>query len=234
MENLSVIAALVRHGKYEQPEGVPSAHLPYALTPEGRASAHDLSDALLSIARDRKHVLDETIDTSRMLRAYETAAIVAERLFAGTGRKFTVEEFDALAERGLGAAANLTVSAIEAIVARDPRCAPLPPQWKYQSAFRLPFQGAETLLEAGLRVARHLEERLRGLDAGKPVLKVFVGHGGAFRHAAVHLGLLSPEAAPRLSMWHARPILLERLAEGRWAHVGGEWKVREGSAESAD
>ena len=110
----------------------------------------------------------------------------------------------------------------------DPRYGPLPRDWKLQSDFRLPLQGAESLLDAGERAARHISNRLdsaeRSTDAA--LLKVFVGHGGAFRYAAVHLGVLGPAEARQLSMHHCRPVLIERVDADRWQHIGGHWKAR--------
>lgn len=63
-------------------------------------------------------------------------------------------------------------------------------------------------------------------DVSVDTLKIFVGHGAAFRHAAVHLGLLTTEQAVALSMYHCRPVFFERLQENRWQHVGGDWKIR--------
>jgi 2,3-bisphosphoglycerate-dependent phosphoglycerate mutase len=65
-------------------------------------------------------------------------------------------------------------------------------------------------------------------------LQLFVGHGAAFRHAAHCLGVLAFEQIARLSMYHARPVYLEYLPDGRWQHIGGAWKMRAGSAGHTD
>lgn len=229
-----VIAALLRHGDYEQPKGVPSAHLPYPLTDEGREQAREAVGLLRTAATECDATFEPVLDCSHMLRAFETASLLCEGLADGADAAFRVEEFDALAERGLGAGANLTLAQIEAILDRDPRYEALPEGWKYESARRLPFQGAESLIEAGQRVARHVEARCVELertdhthqaDPGGARIKVFVGHGGAFRHAAVHLGVLELSAVRGLSMHHCRPVLLER-SDDAWRHVMGNWKVR--------
>ena len=223
-----LLVALVRHAAYAQPEGVPSAHLPYPLTPEARAAALALGDALAARERAGELAVAPAIACSTLRRAWETASALAERLAAGLGRPFELAPADALAERSLGAFANLRVDAIEAIVADDPRYPPLPPGWKADSRIRVPAIGAETLLEAGDRVARHIDAHLaaapppRGVDA----LHLVVGHGAALRHAAVHLGVLDLAEIPRLSMHHCRPVVLERLPGGAYRHVGGAWKVR--------
>jgi 2,3-bisphosphoglycerate-dependent phosphoglycerate mutase len=113
-------------------------------------------------------------------------------------------------------------------VAADPRGKTLPEGWKSMSRFRLPLPGAESLLEAGDRVQRCLRRRMDELarEAEIDTVRLFVGHGGSFRHAAVHLGVLALEEAPALSMHHCRPVVLERLPDGNWARVAGEWKER--------
>jgi 2,3-bisphosphoglycerate-dependent phosphoglycerate mutase len=223
-----VIAALLRHGAYRQPEGVPSAHLPYPLTAEGERQARASAEALISLAQAEKWQVDCTVESSRMLRAWQTAMIVAEVLTRRLATTYRVEEYDALAERGLGALANLTIEQIEEVLRQDPRFAAPPRGWKRDNRFRLPVQGAESLEEAGARAAAHLETRMQSLahTVRRDTLKVFVGHGGAFRLAAVKLGILDYGQTTGLSMFHCRPIFLEKDAGGRWKHVGGEWKIR--------
>lgn len=225
-----VIAALCRHGDYEQPAGVPSAHLPHPLTARGREQARSMADELRSLCDTRGWTLCPVLDSSPLLRAYETAALGAEALSDAFGKPFHVEEFSDLTERCVGAAANLTVEAIEAILARDPRH-PVPPSgWKSSSDYRLPFVGAESLLQAGARCAEHLRARARGLREGPvdaTIVKVFVGHGAAFRHAAIHLGALSLQDMPKLSMHHARPVCLATGETASWSTEAGEWKQRE-------
>jgi 2,3-bisphosphoglycerate-dependent phosphoglycerate mutase len=57
-------------------------------------------------------------------------------------------------------------------------------------------------------------------------LKVFVGHGAAFRHAAHLLDVLEFDRIAAVSMWHARPVYFERFPDGTWRHLAGEWKLR--------
>ncbi len=222
------VAAILRHAHYHQPAKVPSAWLPYPLTDKGREQAGQCADELLRICDDAGFDISGVIDSSRMLRAWETASIIANKLKERTTREFAVEEFDALAERGVGAAANLDVGQIEAAIERDPRFEAPPKNWKATADYNLPLQGAESLREAGARVATHLEQRLHNAfhAVTRDSLKVFVGHGAAFRYAAVKLGVLSEEQAPTLSMFHCVPVLLERTDDGKWRHAGGEWKVR--------
>jgi 2,3-bisphosphoglycerate-dependent phosphoglycerate mutase len=143
------------------------------------------------------------------------------------GSPFRVEPYATLMERSLGSAANLTVAEIEDVLRSDPRLGEPPAKWREDSQFRLPLPGAESLLEAGERVARHLAERIVPLAGSERVdtLKILVGHGGSVRHAAVRLGLLTPEQVADLSMHYCAPIYWERL-EGGWVHLDGEWKKR--------
>lgn len=222
------IAAFIRHGKYEQPVGVPSAHLPHGLTNEGLAEVTERSEALMEFCERRGWAIHPEIDCSRMLRAYQTATTLADRISGRGSYPARVLQYNALAERGLGAAANLTVEQIEAIVAGDPRYSMLPPGWKSSSDFRLPFQGAESLMRAGRRVAAHVRRRLArlGTRLDTDLVKLFVGHGAAFRHAAVHLGVLTKAEAVACSMYHCRPVFLEQLGDGSWRHIAGEWRPR--------
>lgn len=163
-----------------------------------------------------------------MLRGWQTGIIISEELGRELGITFRVEEHDALAERGLGSAANLTLEQIERVLEADPRADPPPAGWRAHSFYKLPLQGAESLMEAGERAARFISGSLEALrrETDRDTVTVFVGHGGAFRHAAVHLGVLKVEDAPRLSMYHCQPVFLELLADGTWSHVGGRWKTR--------
>jgi len=223
------IVALVRHGDYHQIAGAPSAHQPFALTDEGCQQAEAGAHELVEICATNDWSISKIIDSSQMLRAWQTAEILSKRV-AGA----TIESFDALAERGLGCAANLTVAEIEEIIETDPRFPSPPANWKAESHYRLPLQGAESLLEAGKRVAEHITSRLAGFEGAGGSVKVFVGHGAAFRHAAFHLGVLSFERIAELSMFHGRPVLLERGPSGVWRHLAGEWKVRPRGAEAKD
>ena len=65
-------------------------------------------------------------------------------------------------------------------------------------------------------------------------VKLFVGHGAAFRHAAHHLGVLAFEQLRQLSMFHCQPVLIEYTPGGQWRHLGGDWKVRDAHSEFTD
>lgn len=224
-----LIAALIRHGDYRQLPETPSAHQPFPLNADGEAQAHQAGATLRETLETEGWSLSPVVDSSQLLRAWQTARIINDEL----ANRFTTPPqltgFDDLAERGLGSAANLSIPAIEAIIREDPRFEELAPDWKSNSRFRLPLQGAESLLEAGERVAAHISRQMEALAAEKlsgDTLKLFVGHGAAFRHAAYHMGVLSFEQIAQLSMYHAQPVFLEYQARNGWRHIGGEWKVR--------
>ncbi len=223
-----LIAALVRHGDYHQSPDTPSAHQPWPLTGEGEARAQAGAQALHEMIVRNGWCLVPAIDSSRMLRAWQTAVIFADELAQLTPSRPPVDSYDELAERGVGCLANLATTQIEAILQQDPRFSAPPAGWKADSHYRLPLQGAESLLEAGARVAAHLSGSMAAItqDADHDRLKIFIGHGAAFRHAACHLGVLSIEQLGQLSMYHCRPVMLEYLPGGQWRHIDGEWKVR--------
>lgn len=231
-----VIAALIRHGDYHQLPDTPSAHQPFPLNEAGLGHARLAAQEIAGALDTEGWRLSPVVDSSRLLRAWQTARIVCERLDGRFAREPTLESFDALAERGLGSAANLTIGQIEAILHEDPRFEAPPTDWKSNSHYRLPLQGAESLLEAGARVAEHLRQRMESLagTVREDTLKLFVGHGAAFRHAAYHLGILAFDDIARLSMYHGRPVLLEYRGEGSWRQAGGEWRVRGPAEEGLD
>jgi len=230
-----LIAALVRHGDYRQMANTPSAHQPWPLTGEGETQARQGAQHLHETIVRNDWELVPCIDSSRMLRAWQTAVIFAECLAERAASTPPVVSYDALAERSVGCLANLTTVQIESVLQQDPRVAVPPADWKADSHYRLPLQGAESLLEAGERVARHLSQSMAALPAGDhDRIKIFIGHGAAFRHAACHLGVLALRQLRQLSMYHCRPVLIEYLAAGQWRHIEGEWKLRSGFSRFTD
>ena len=225
---MTLIAAMIRHGDYRQLPGAPSAHQPFALNEAGQDHAKTGAADIRAMLERENLALCPVIDSSQMLRGWQTADIIRQDL-AMEGLE--VQCFDALAERSVGCAANLTVEEIESIVHDDPRYSDPPKGWKSDSRYRLPLQGAESLLEAGKRVAAHITERMWAIDSGSHdrLLKLFVGHGAAFRHAAYQLGVLEFEQLAELSMFHGRPVYIEYNPGKPWRHVGGEWRVRRDS-----
>ena len=234
------IAILIRHGDYQQLADTPSAHQLFPLTARGREEAAAAAHAVDEMLTAKGWRLDPTVHCSTLRRAWQTAEILIDQ-WREEGREEGREErraagreglrlvdTDRLAERSVGAAANLSIPQISAIVDDDPRFPPLPAGWKSDSRFRLPFPGAESLIEAGHRVAAYLGETLDqpGPTADIPVATLFVGHGAAFRHAALALGVLTEDQVAAFSMFHARPVALARDSAGRWHHAGGDWKMR--------
>ncbi|QPM92527.1 histidine phosphatase family protein [Pseudooceanicola algae] len=211
----------LRHGDYHQRKGAPSARQPFALTDAGLDQTCEGAQELAAMLADLARPLAPQAYTSRQLRAWQTATGLLERLRAQGHSLDPIKQTSALGERSVGAVANLTIAEIEAVLQADPRYEVPPPGWKSDSAYRLPFEGAESLAEAGARVARHLRDTLR---PGQVVLHV--GHGASFRHACHQLGVLEKEDIPKLSTFHARPLLLCHEADGRWHHLAGAWKVR--------
>jgi 2,3-bisphosphoglycerate-dependent phosphoglycerate mutase len=231
-----MFAALVRHGDYHQLPDTPSAHQPFPLTARGEEQAHAAAQILRDILRRHNMQVVPEIDSSMLLRAWQTARIIAVQLARAADTELTVASFEELAERGLGSAANLTMTQIRDVIHHDPRFPDLPANWKADSYYRLPLQGAESLLEAGERVSRHLQQRMSvlGQAGARGRLKIFVGHGAALRHAAYYLGVLDRAQIAKLSMYHGQPVVLEYLADGKWRHFEGDWKVRTPVAEELD
>lgn len=222
-----LIAALIRHGDYHQLPDTPSAHQPWPLNNTGETQAQEGVQLLHDMIVRNDWTLVHSIDSSRLLRAWQTAVIFADGLADLAASTPQIESYDELAERGVGCLANLTIAQIEAVLHQDPRVSDPPADWKADSHYRLPLQGAESLLEAGERVAGHLSKSMAGLlPDDHDRIKIFVGHGAAFRHAAYHLGVLAFEQIRQLSMFHCQPVMIEYLPGGQWRHVEGDWKMR--------
>jgi 2,3-bisphosphoglycerate-dependent phosphoglycerate mutase len=223
-----LFAALIRHGEYAQLANTPSAHQPFALTDRGRAQAYEAASELYDAIAKNAWSLIASIDSSCLLRGWQTAQLISARLQSLGLSETRVDSFDALAERSVGSAANLSVERIVELIRHDPRYPDPPADWKANSHYCLPLPGAESLIEAGERVATHLVARMNELrgEVASDSLKVFVGHGAAFRHAAFKLGVLQFDQIAQFSMYHARPVVLECLDDEGWRHVEGEWKPR--------
>lgn len=218
------VFALIRHGDYQQPLGVPSALLPYQLTEAGFQQARAAGSVCEEFATANNLRLHSVLDSSMQLRAWQTAQLIAETL----GGDYGVHEHACLSERSVGAAANLTVQEIEVLLNNDPRYEVPPESWKSDSYYCLPFQGTESLMQAGERVAQHI--RNKSTEVAPSTLKIIVGHGAAIRHACVHLGILDLTMVSTISMHHARPVFISCFEDG-WRMVGGEWKQRSRSSE---
>lgn len=224
------IAALIRHGEYHQRPGVPSALQPFALTETGKAQARACGRELAAMIVRDTLTLSPDIHSSRQLRAWQTAQIASKELT--TAAALSITQSEALAERSVGSAANLTLDEIEDVLANDPRYDAPPPGWKADSGYCLPLQGAESLMTAGRRVADYLTITMAGKAPG--TITLFFGHGASFRHAAHVLGLLNRDEIARYSMHHARALLLCHNPDGTWAQCGGAWKIRQLKEQSLD
>ena len=220
-------AILVRHGAYHQKPGTPSALQPFPLTSSGKAQALAAGKELAGLAAEHGWQLSETVYCSLQQRAWQTATLLSQSLADASGGEFKVVEEQSLAERSVGAFANLTIPEIEQILMEDPRHQMPPEDWKSNSHYRLPAQGAESLLQAGERVAAFLKTSMDRHAAGMSAsAQVFVGHGAAFRHAAHHLGVLAFDDIRKFSMHHAKPVILKFNAATGWTHHLGAWKQR--------
>ncbi|MFT5082636.1 MAG: 2,3-bisphosphoglycerate-dependent phosphoglycerate mutase [Lentisphaeria bacterium] len=227
-----VYIALVRHGEYHQLDSAPSALQPFPLSVAGEQQAHACANILLTLAKALGVNIAPVIHCSVLLRAWQTARILCGELNrrAVKPAKFTLVETEQLVERSVGPLANLASNEIERIVANDPRHQNLPLNWKSDSGFCLPYAGAESLMQAGERVAAYItsvvERDSHIAPVGPPLLHVVIGHGAAMRHAAHHLGVLAFERIAQLSMHHASPVIIKYCEGGAWEHVDGNWKER--------
>lgn len=222
-------AVLIRHGEYHQQENAPSAHQPHPLTENGIAQAETTGSLMAKWLEEEGWTLASQLHCSVLLRAWQTADSIHRQL-AHANHFSEIIQTEALCERSVGALANLDAKTIKCIVANDPRYEALPKGWKSHPDFRLPVPGAESLDEAGLRVATHVRQVMQEqADAGAAhMMQLFVGHGAVFRHAARHLGVLSADDIPRLSMFHAGAVCLCWDSDtNTWSHYRGEWKRRE-------
>lgn len=213
--------ALIRHGDYQQRPNTPSALQMGGLTDAGLQQAQACA-ALVQARLDQfGWDLAPKVHCSSSRRAWQTAMLCCQQLACS----FELQQSDALCERSVGAAANLSSEDIEQLIAADERFDSLPAGWKSDSHFRLPVAGAESLIEAGQRVAAYLRAALPAPTAPAQ-LHLFFGHGASFRHAAHELGILSLEQVQALSMHHAQPVILMRNPDGKFEHHSGDWKLR--------
>ncbi|MFT5721134.1 MAG: 2,3-bisphosphoglycerate-dependent phosphoglycerate mutase [Motiliproteus sp.] len=224
--------ALIRHGAYEQLPNAPSAMQPFPLTREGANEVRQQARGWAIWLRATGRTLDPRVDTSTLLRAWQTAEIYSQELREFFQASPQLQSFPSLCERSVGAVANLSVSEIERILELDPRFDAPPLNWKSASDYRLPFDGAESLTEAGKRVLQHLLSWREGVEnagkAGKAEsgIKLFVGHGAAIRHAAYQLNAIKLCDINRLSMFYGHPVVLEFSEDRCPSLLFGQWKRR--------
>jgi len=229
--------ALIRHADYHQQIDTPSALQPFPLTRRGERQAGEGAEEVLTLCQAHGWQPASTVHASSLLRAWQTAQVMNEVMGDRTEREFSLMAHDSLWERSLGSAANLTTAQIAEAVRHDPRVDFLPADWKSNSHFRLPLPGAESLMQAGQRVADFIASLPASSSASASApsstptsgasLTLVVGHGAALRHAAHLLGVLDFDQIAGLSMHHARPVVIEETPSGSWRHVAGEWKVRQ-------
>ena len=218
--------ALIRHGAYHQRPDCPSALQPFPLTGTGEAQARACGEDIARRLDETGWRLDPVAHSSLQLRAWQTAQGAAGVL-SSRGHVIEVEQTPDLSERALGSAANLTLREIEAVLRDDPRFDAPPAGWKADREYRLPLHGAESMRNAGARVAGWLCRAVAQETACEtPTLTLVFGHGAAFRHAAHDLGVLGRDEIAQVSMYHARPLLLCYKNDATWSHVGGAWKPR--------
>jgi 2,3-bisphosphoglycerate-dependent phosphoglycerate mutase len=224
----NVCCALIRHGAYEQLPNVPSALQPFPLTREGTDEVRQQARAFGLWLRATGHTLDPLVETSTLLRAWQTGQIYMEELHEFFPAPPQLKSFSSLCERSVGAVANLSVSEIERIIELDPRFDTPPVNWKSDSDYRLPFDGAESMIEAGKRVARHLLSWREGAESGmKSGIKLFVGHGASIRHAASQLNAIKRCDIKRLSMFYGHPVVLAFSEDSCPSLLFGQWKQRQ-------
>ncbi|MCP8899308.1 histidine phosphatase family protein [Gilvimarinus xylanilyticus] len=220
--------ALIRHGDYRQKANTPSAHQPYPLTPAGENQAEACAEQLNALAAELELNISSCIHTSPLLRAWQTGDIIRRRW---GDPNIQLQQTQALSERCVGSVANLTIAEIEQLLRADPRYPRPPLNWKARSDYCLPFPGAESLNQAGKRVADYINQLCETAPAHS--LTPLVGHGAAFRHGACALGILSPEDVARLSMFHAQAVIIAQTDAG-WIHLAGQWKPRPSPREFTD
>ncbi|MEO9655148.1 histidine phosphatase family protein [Marinomonas sp.] len=217
--------ALIRHGAYEQLKNVPSALQPYPLTEAGEEEVRQQAREFASWLKANGAQLDPIIDSSTLLRAWQTAEIYRQELSEFFSEPAQINSYAGLCERSVGAVANLDLAEIERIIELDPRYSTPPENWKSMSTYKLPFDGAESLLDAGERVANHL--RSWHQQAGNDI-KLIVGHGASIRHAAYHLEIISLSDIKKLSMFYGHPVVFafadDLSASGP---IYGQWKQRQ-------
>lgn len=218
--------ALIRHGDYHQRPDTPSALQPFPLTETGHAQARACGEEIAQLLNETGWRLDPVAHCSLQLRAWQTAQSAAEVLVS-KGFVTQIAQTPDLSERALGSAANLTLQEIEAALRDDPRFDTPPPGWKADRDYRLPLQGAESMRDAGARVAGWLRRAVAQDRATmRPTLTLVFGHGAAFRHAAHDIGVLARDEIAQVSMYHAQPLLLCYKGDDTWVHFGGAWKTR--------
>ena len=196
----------LRHSIYQQPKNVPSALLPHPITAEGVAQAKAGAHKIIDYFKEKEHQFPKNIESSSLLRAYQTATIIAEEVFKVTKIDLKITQTDALTERKMGSMANLTVEEIEQIMSKDPRYSCPPRGWKSSKEYKLPYIDCESLDDAGKRVAEYIKNPTILENFDDQCYRMLIGHGASFRHACHTLGILKEEDIQKLSMHYAEPL----------------------------
>ena len=242
---MTKLIAMIRHGEYHQQADTPSAWQPFPLTNEGEQEVQRQALEFAKLLQKHRWQLHHQVHSSPLLRAWQTAQIYIKTLNTFFAQPPEHLEFPELSERSVGNVANLTISQIEQLLKQDPRYDAPPIGWKSKSEYKLPFMGAESLLEAGERVARHLTEIVNKNgdaqceqtqpqdSANDNCVRLVIGHGAAIRHAACHLKLMTLNDVSQFSMYHAHPIVLSYKG-AKWQHIAGQWKPRKSGEQAKD
>ncbi|TDO98951.1 histidine phosphatase family protein [Marinomonas balearica] len=224
--------ALIRHGAYEQLKNVPSALQPFPLTEEGEKEVRHQARLFGEWLKESGNKLNPVVDSSSLLRAWQTASIYIEELNDFFVSEPVLTGYPELCERSVGAVANLPIAEIERLLALDPRFGVPPENWKSDSYYKLPFDGAESLIEAGQRVADHIAQWQNHVHDDEKMndpqlIKLFVGHGASIRHAAFHLNVINFCDIKRLSMYYGHPVVFEFVKDKHSTKLFGDWKKRQ-------
>lgn len=219
-------AVFLRHGDYQHRKLTPGAYQPYPLTEEGRAQSERCVEKLQKFCTEHKLRIAPVLHTSCLLRAWQTADLIRQKLAAETNLSYSLQETEQLCERSVGSLANLSISEIEQVLHDDPRYEVPPPGWKSDSHYKLPYPFAESLMQAGKRAATYIDSVMAAWPDDAGIMQLFIGHGASFRHASCHKGMLEFEQLAQLSMYHAEPICFTLDREKQWLHQAGAWKIR--------
>ena len=220
------VAVFVRHGHFERPDETASAHSLLPLSETGHAQAAAAVGKIAARCANQGLEIDKRIEASQLLRAWQTANVLAEGLSERTGTPHHVIQRDEMIERGLGSAANLTFTRIRELVEADPRLGSLPEGWRRMPEYRLPLPGAESLMDAGKRAAARIAHSIESMPEDDPrdLARLFVAHSGCLRHAAVVLGAIDVRRVASLSMDFVQAVMIERFPDGSWRVVDGDFE----------
>lgn len=221
------LAAVIRHGAYQQKSDTPSALQPFPLTEAGAQEVRLQAREFAQTLEKNNWQLHPEVHSSPLLRAWQTAQIYMEELAEFFVQPPVHLQFAELCERSVGNVANLTIAEIEQILTQDPRFTAPPDNWKSDSHYQLPFLGAESLMQAGARVAAHLNASAHKNSTlnTNDIVQLLIGHGAAIRHAACHLNVMELCEVSKFSMFHAHPVVLSFDGQ-HWQHIAGKFKRR--------